>query len=450
MNKVSGMFIFALAVAGGGAAALPVPGVGAQAQAQTQRAAIADTAAQTGPTAAALYEEAAGYARKKYAEFQQNNVPFDEKLADKTVQEERDLALRHAATLAARGPLKGTDVYYLGMLYHLANKSEGALDAMRRFIAESKESAPQLVQNAYRILITQAVRLNLMGEAEKALASYMSIQPQQQSELYRLTNAVAGAYYKKKQFELAAPHALASFNAAKLAFDKSAKPRTRDDAIYNAGLLLADIYLKSKRREEAVATMQQVRDLGLSYPSADLYGNALRILERYGESVDPTKANFKAAASASAPELAVAEWIDQTPAKLSDLRGQVVLLDFWATWCGPCQVTIPKLNSLHKKYKDKGLVILGVTKYEGSAEGRRLTPAEEVAFLRQFKKKNGVSYGYAVADPADKNSENYGVSSIPTAVLIDRQGIVRHIITGVYPGSDEELSGMIKKLLNEQ
>jgi thiol-disulfide isomerase/thioredoxin len=433
-----------------GVACLPA-GIEAVAQARPQRALTADNVAPNGTSAVALYEEAAGYVRKKYAEFQKGNVPFDKKLADKTVQEERDLALRNAATLAARGPLKGSDVYYLGLLYHLADKPEGALDAMRRFIAETKDAAPEEVQNAYRVLITQAVKLDLLDEAVKVLSSYTNLQPQKPTELYRLTNAVAGAYYRKKQYELAAPHARSSFDAAKRAFGKSGNPDTRDEAVYQAGLLLADIYLKSKKRDEAVATMQEVRQHGLLYPSAELYGNAVRILERYGETVDPTKANSDAAAATTlAPELNVEQWIDQTPAKLSDLRGQVVLLDFWATWCGPCQITIPKLNSLHKRYKDKGLVILGVTKFEGSADGQRMTPAEEVAYLRQFKKKNGVAYGYAVADASDKNSENYGVSSIPTAVLIDRRGVVRHIITGVYPGSDQELSDMIKKLLAEQ
>ncbi|MGH9903023.1 MAG: TlpA disulfide reductase family protein, partial [Pyrinomonadaceae bacterium] len=172
------------------------------------------------------------------------------------------------------------------------------------------------------------------------------------------------------------------------------------------------------------------------------------------EEIDPFRPGRDAAgggasaATTTAPEIKAVEWVDQSPVKLSDLRGQVVLLDFWATWCGPCVVTIPHLNKLHKKYKDRGLTVIGLTRYYGEAEGREMTPQEELAFLRQFKKKFGVGYGFAVAD-SEINRETYGVAGIPTAVLIDRRGAVRHIIHGVYPGSDEELTSAVRKLLDE-
>src|SRR4029450_7795451 len=98
------------------------------------------------------------------------------------------------------------------------------------------------------------------------------------------------------------------------------------------------------------------------------------------KSIDP-QGVFAEAGSwgvSSLPDLVATQWIGQTPVKLSDLRGQVVLLDFWAPWCGPCRYTFPKLQKWHESYKNKGLVILGLTNYSGDVEGRRATHGEEL------------------------------------------------------------------------
>ena len=88
------------------------------------------------------------------------------------------------------------------------------------------------------------------------------------------------------------------------------------------------------------------------------------------------------------PELVAKEWIEQQPVKLEDLRGKVVMLDFWAPWCGPCRYTLPNFSRWQNTYKNKGLVILGVTKYYGHGDGRKLTLAEELVYLREFRKRN--------------------------------------------------------------
>jgi thiol-disulfide isomerase/thioredoxin len=142
------------------------------------------------------------------------------------------------------------------------------------------------------------------------------------------------------------------------------------------------------------------------------------------------------------------EWIDQSPIKLSNLRGSVVLLDFWAPWCGPCRYTFPHLQKWYESYKDKGLVILGMTKYYGHAEGRRVQPAEELAYLRDFKRKNRLPYGFVVAD-SQVNDLNYGSYTLPTSFLIDKLGNVRFISVGASEDETAMLGGMIKQLLAE-
>lgn len=447
--KQSGVVALGLLVMVG--ASLFVMRVETRAQARPQRA-QGDASANQGNMASApeLYTEASEYARRKFDEFARTRVPFNQQLANKTFQEQRDLAVRHAATLAARGPLKGADIFYLGRLYALAERHEGAADAMRRFLVEAPPGeSPENLQEARRVLVLEAVKLDLRDEAERVLADYLraAAGTTKPEERYLLENVVAGAFYKVSQFERAAPHALEAFRAAKLTQEKTDDARRRDDIIFKAGHLLATIYTKAGKRSDAVAAMNEVRQLGLAYPSADLYSKATGMLERYGETVGVGSPHV-GSMPLQAPDLVVAEWIDQQAAKLTDLRGRVVLLDFWATWCSPCVVTIPNLNGLQKKYREKGLVVLGLTDFQGSGEGRTMSPAEELAYLRRFKKKFNVDYGFAVADRED-NSRNYGVSSLPTAVLIDRKGRVRHFIVGLYEGSEAELAAAVKQLLDE-
>ncbi len=110
----------------------------------------------------------------------------------------------------------------------------------------------------------------------------------------------------------------------------------------------------------------------------------------------------------------------------------------------PCQSS-PHWNDT---YKDKGLVVLGVTKYYGHAEQRPVTRDEELVYLRDFKKRNRLPYGLVVGDTA-VNDLNYGVFSIPTSFLLDRKGMVRFISIGADEDELAELEQMIKKLVNE-
>ncbi|HEV2762466.1 MAG TPA: TlpA disulfide reductase family protein [Pyrinomonadaceae bacterium] len=418
----------------------------ASAQSRPQSAVAVSASESAGLDAAALYEEAAGYTRRKVAEAQKNSMPFDQR---KLAEEARDLALRHATALAARGPAKGLDLYHLGLLYHLAEKQEAALGSLRRFLTENTDLTPAVAQNAHMVLLHNAVRLGLLEEAEKWLASYARVEPAKPGERYRVEYALASAYFQKGKFEQAAPHARESFKAARAFFEKASNKQQRDEALLRPAMLLADSLTKAGKRDDSVATLHELRRLALALPSAGLYDSALRALHRHGEIFSAESAAFnQTEPGVLAPELTVDSWLDQPPVTLNGLRGRVVLLDFWATWCRPCVFTIPKLNTLHKKYKERGLVVLGLTRFEGAAEGREMTQAEELAFLQQFKKKFGSPYGYAVAESTD-NSLNYGVASLPTAVLIDRRGRVRHFVVGVYPGSDRELTSMVEKLLGE-
>jgi thiol-disulfide isomerase/thioredoxin len=397
-------------------------------------------------TAAQLFEDADTYSQKKFAEFEKQKMPYDQRIEEKIKQEQRDLATRHAAVLVAR-KLQGPDIYYLGMLYNLAKNFDAATEAMRRFLIEDKSATGERAQNARAIIVIQAAKKGLLSEAEARMAEYAKDQPQIAEDRYVLENWMVAGYFKTKDYEHALPHAQELWKTAMPAAKKKGS-FARDTMLNEAATLLSETQLKLQKRAEAIAVVEELRTLALRLPSGNLYKLAMRRMVQIDPSTDPFKMPDTAATAVAPPEIQVDEWIDQAPTKLADLRGQVVLLDFWAPWCGPCRVTFPRLQKWHANYKAKGLVILGVTNFFGRVEGKDLTQAQELEYLRTFKKAFRLPYGFAVADSED-NDRNYAVSSIPMSFLIDRRGVLRFISTGSGEEENAALNKMITKLINE-
>ncbi len=122
--------------------------------------------------------------------------------------------------------------------------------------------------------------------------------------------------------------------------------------------------------------------------------------------------------------------------RLSEYRGQVVLLNFWATWCGPCRQEMPPLNTLHERYQRLGFVVLGVSIDDD--------PAVAVRMADQL----GVSY--PVLFDADKEiSRRYEVVGMPSTYLIDRDGNVRHVHIGFRDSYIQQYETEVRRLLQE-
>ncbi|MBI3188343.1 MAG: TlpA family protein disulfide reductase [Gammaproteobacteria bacterium] len=122
--------------------------------------------------------------------------------------------------------------------------------------------------------------------------------------------------------------------------------------------------------------------------------------------------------------------------KLSELRGQVVLLNFWASWCGPCRTEMPLLVKIHDKYKGMGFTVLGVNVEEDSAPAKSIITKTKISFPVLFDQTNSVS-------------KLYNVSAMPSTVLIDRDGNMRYLHEGYKSGDEEKYREWIKKLVQE-
>jgi len=396
-----------------------------------------------------LFEEARSYVDKTFAEFNKQKLPYDQKIEAKIKQEQKELAAKYAGVLEARKPLADPDVYYLGMLHHLAENGDAALEAMRIYLAS--EAGGENAQLARAVVVLYATRKNLIPEAERAVAAYAQNEPQDLTEWFGMETLITAAAQKTKDYASMSRHAQEMLKVAKLVTTrKAANPFRRDDMLFKAVTNLSEAYVQLNQKDEAIATVTELRKLALSLPSGNLLRLANVRLAGLDRTIDP-RGLFDEATRASTgalPEIVGTQWIDQAPVKLSDLRGQVVLLDFWAPWCGPCRYTFPKLQRWHENYKDKGLVILGLTNYSGDIDGRRATPGEELAYLRTFKKQNHLPYGFVVAD-SSVNDFNYGVFSIPMSFLVDRRGNVRFIAMGANEQELLALGKMIEKVMSE-
>jgi peroxiredoxin len=122
--------------------------------------------------------------------------------------------------------------------------------------------------------------------------------------------------------------------------------------------------------------------------------------------------------------------------RLSELKGQVVMINFWATWCGPCRQEMPLLQQLYGKYEPLGFTLLGVNVEPDSAPAQAWLKNVSVSFPILFDRDNKVS-------------AQFGVEAMPSTVLIDRDGNVRHVHRGYKPGDESTYADLVRGLVKE-
>ena len=161
------------------------------------------------------------------------------------------------------------------------------------------------------------------------------------------------------------------------------------------------------------------------------------------------------------PAIPILEVIGAKDFDWKKLKGKVLVLDFWATWCGPCRVVIPSLMKLQEEFKNEGLQIVGVTSYYGFAwelkerkgdlllgkSAGRVSKERELELNRIFHDRSSMNYPIVITE-RKVAGEKFGITGIPTLFVVDRKGIVRYYKVG--SGNEEALRKVVEKLLKEK
>lgn len=428
-----------------------------------------------------MFREANEYAKVKFSEFEQKKVPFSENLRVQTIREQKQLAAKYAADLSKLNKLNGEDFYYVGMLYWIAENLEAAEANFESFL---KSESPQIerLQTARSILSVINARRKDFVNSEKLLREYLTTNPVNLRERNKIEAELANAYLAEKNYPLAAAHAEEAFRTSKTLFQESGTRARGLAEILDTGRTVVEIYQASGNIEKADAALENLRQAAVFTESTGIYYFAVDNLIKYmiqtnrkPQALSKFKAisnqlakdfpnkplqdelarRFKrrdrhyALLGEIAPEIKEIEaWLPGEAKTLAGLRGKIVLLDFWATWCGPCIDTFPTLVKLYENHHQDGLEILGLTRYYGAVDGEPANRKSELAAIEVFKKKYRLPYDFAVADN-QTNQLVYGATAIPTAVVIDRKGIIRYIESGTNSNREREIEEIIKKLLAE-
>src|SRR6185369_16296143 len=159
------------------------------------------------------------------------------------------------------------------------------------------------------------------------------------------------------------------------------------------------------------------------------------LLSSFGRS-----AEYKSAESANAPELATGDWINSEPLKLGELRGRVVLIEFWTFGCYNCRNTLPSVKGWDDRYREKGLTVIGVHSPEFDEE-------RNIENLRRAVSSLGIRYPI-VTDNDYKTWTAYKVEAWPTVFLLDKQGRIRWMRVG--EGDYDKAERLIQTLLAEK
>jgi len=348
----------------------------------------------------------------------------------------QQLARQYAARLKDRA--RGSeDRFHLGYLYYLANDVENMVAVFRELMRDRAVSEEDR-QRLRLYLIEKYCESGRLREAEEERAAISPDAFNAKEVMAAAAMRLAVAYTEAGQLE----HAMRAQEAAYAAARQSGVI----PLAWKAARALAELYVAMGKINESRAVLSQLKD-ELQRQLSWAEGEAVQTLTRTVAQIESTLAQLELIGK-TAPEIAVAKWIEEPPTRLAELRGRVVVLEFWAAWCPDCRGLIPHIRRWAARYEKEGVKILAVTRYYGfnGREVGRASKEEEERFLAEFKRLRELPYGTAL-DDGQRSFETYHVTWVPTIAIIDRSGRIRYIFTWNENPSLGEW--MIRQVLSE-
>ena len=282
--------------------------------------------------------------------------------------------------------------------------------------------------------------------AQEAAPAAAAPAPTAKSELDALVARINAQLRAGKNTPEALAEELAAFDAlsAKYGSDKSEEA---------AQILMMKGALYAQALKDTVKGTALLQQVAVDFPGTKAAANAGRMLAMM-EKQAQAKVTQAALVGKTAPNLDFTWRSDEGPKTLDGYKGKVVILDFWATWCGPCIASFPNVAEVVKRYEGYDVAVVGVTSLQGfvsGLEGGRVDtkgdPEKEMALMKDFMKAKAMTWTVAFSQQEVFNPD-YGILGIPYVAIIAPDGTVRH--AGLHPGGSlAEKAEKIDAILKE-
>jgi tetratricopeptide (TPR) repeat protein len=288
--------------------------------------------------------------------------------------------------------------------------AQGQLEAAIEEFRRASKLHDDKCAECFQMIGQVSLQLGKMKEAEGAFRQAAELKPSNEAEMYNLLGVVLYLQNQKESFEQSAAALQRAIELSKGSLVK---------AYYNLGFAL----IKAGREQQGIAALKKFLELA---PEANEAAQARAVI-----------VNTKMVDAKVAPSFAVKSHTGEE-LSLEKLRGKIVLLDFWASWCGPCRVDMPEVRKIWKKYSGDQFVIIGINLDSNRAAFEAYAKEQAVTWPQYY---DGLGWG-------NKVSQLYRVYAIPHTILIDQDGVIR--ATGFRGGELSDKVGELLKNLQKQ